>query len=31
MEADGAWKAAFDKNLGPAGLTAPAPPPIDRY
>ena len=31
MEADGAWKAAFDKNLGPAGLTAPTPPPIDRY
>ncbi len=31
MEADGAWKAAFDKNLGPAGITAPAPPPIDRY
>ncbi|MGI9161836.1 MAG: glutamate ABC transporter substrate-binding protein [Mycobacterium sp.] len=31
MEADGAWKAAFDNNLGPAGLTAPAPPPIDRY
>ncbi len=31
MEADGAWKAAFDKNLGPAGITAPTPPPIDRY
>lgn len=31
MEADGAWKAAFDKNLGPAGLTAPAPPALDRY
>jgi glutamate transport system substrate-binding protein len=31
MESDGAWKAAFDKNLGPAGLTAPQPPPIDRY
>ena len=31
MEKDGAWKAAFDKNLGPAGITAPAPPPIDRY
>ena len=31
MEADGAWAAAFDKNLGPAGLTAPTPPPIDRY
>ena len=26
----GAWKAAFDKNLGPAGITAPAPPPIDQ-
>jgi glutamate transport system substrate-binding protein len=31
MEKDGAWKAAFDKNLGPAGITAPAPPQIDRY
>ena len=31
MEADGAWKAAFEKNLGPAGLTAPPPPAIDRY
>ncbi|MCI4676304.1 glutamate ABC transporter substrate-binding protein [Candidatus Mycolicibacterium alkanivorans] len=29
MEADGAWKAAFDKNLGPAGITAPAPPAPD--
>lgn len=27
----GAWKEAFDKNLGPAGITAPAPPQIDRY
>lgn len=26
MEADGAWKAAWDKNLGPAGLPAPTPP-----
>jgi glutamate transport system substrate-binding protein len=26
MESDGAWKAAWDKNLGPAGLPAPAPP-----
>lgn len=26
MEADGAWKAAFDKNLGPAGIATPAPP-----
>ena len=31
MEKDGAWKAAFDKNLGPAGITAPTPPAIDRY
>ena len=31
MEKDGAWKAAFDKNLDPAGITAPAPPSIDRY
>jgi glutamate transport system substrate-binding protein len=30
MEDSGAWKAAFDKNLGPAGITAPAPPPIDQ-
>lgn len=29
MEADGAWKAAFDKNLGPAGITTPAPPVPD--
>lgn len=31
MEADGAWKEAFDKNLGPAGITAPEPPAVDRY
>jgi glutamate transport system substrate-binding protein len=31
MESDGSWKAAFDKNLGPAGITAPTPPPVDRY
>ncbi|WP_197373602.1 glutamate ABC transporter substrate-binding protein [Mycolicibacterium baixiangningiae] len=31
MESSGAWKEAFDKNLGPAGITAPAPPQIDRY
>ena len=31
MEADGAWKAAFEKNLGPAGLATPEPPAIDRY
>ncbi|WP_370508088.1 glutamate ABC transporter substrate-binding protein [Mycobacterium sp. SA01] len=29
MEADGSWKAAFDKNLGPAGVPAPAPPALD--
>jgi glutamate transport system substrate-binding protein len=31
MEESGAWKEAFDKNLGPAGITAPAPPALDRY
>jgi glutamate transport system substrate-binding protein len=30
MADSGAWKDAFDKNLGPAGITAPAPPPIDN-
>lgn len=30
MESSGAWKTAFDKNLGPAGITAPAPPAIDK-
>ncbi|MDA4109809.1 glutamate ABC transporter substrate-binding protein [Mycolicibacterium holsaticum] len=30
MEQDGAWKAAWDKNLGPAGLPAPQPPAIDQ-
>ena len=30
MVSDGAWKEAFDKNLGPAGITAPAPPQVDR-
>jgi glutamate transport system substrate-binding protein len=29
MESDGAWKAAWDKNLGPAGLPAPTPPTPD--
>jgi glutamate transport system substrate-binding protein len=29
MEQDGSWKAAFDRNLGPAGITAPPPPPLD--
>ena len=27
---DGAWKEAFDKNLGPAGITAPTPPTVDK-
>lgn len=31
MEKDGAWKAAFEKNLGPAGIATPAPPQLDRY
>ena len=31
MEQDGAWKAAFEKNLGPAGIPVPNPPPVDRY
>jgi glutamate transport system substrate-binding protein len=30
MEQDGAWKAAWDKNLGPAGIAAPEPPKIDQ-
>jgi glutamate transport system substrate-binding protein len=30
MEESGAWKEAFDKNLGPAGITAPTPPPLDN-
>jgi glutamate transport system substrate-binding protein len=30
MEDSGAWKEAFDKNLGPAGITAPAPPAIEK-
>lgn len=30
MESDGAWKAAFDKNLGPAGIATPAPPALDK-
>jgi His/Glu/Gln/Arg/opine family amino acid ABC transporter permease subunit len=29
MERDGDWKAAFDKNLGPAGISAPPPPALD--
>jgi glutamate transport system substrate-binding protein len=31
MDKDGAWKAAFEKNLGPAGIPTPPPPPLDRY
>ncbi len=31
MEDTGAWQEAFEKNLGPAGITAPTPPPIDQY
>ncbi|MDT5154796.1 MAG: glutamate transport system substrate-binding protein [Mycobacterium sp.] len=30
METDGAWKTAFDKNLGPAGIPTPAPPALDK-
>jgi glutamate transport system substrate-binding protein len=30
MESDGAWKAAFEKNLGPAGIATPTPPPLDK-
>jgi len=29
MQGDGSWKSAFDRNLGPAGITAPAPPQLD--
>jgi len=29
MQRDGDWKAAFDRNLGPAGIAAPPPPPLD--
>ncbi len=29
MQRDGSWAAAFDRNLGPAGISAPPPPPID--
>ncbi|OBK75197.1 glutamate ABC transporter substrate-binding protein [Mycobacterium sp. 1274761.0] len=28
MVSDGAWKSAWDKNLGPAGIPAPAPPAV---
>ncbi|BBY46774.1 glutamate-binding protein (plasmid) [Mycolicibacterium arabiense] len=30
MQADGEWKAAFDRNLGAGGVTAPVPPPLDH-
>ncbi|MHA3022443.1 glutamate ABC transporter substrate-binding protein [Mycobacterium sp. BMJ-28] len=30
METDGAWKSAFEKNLGPAGIATPAPPAVDK-
>ena len=30
MEQEGAWKAAWDNNLGASGLPAPTPPPIDQ-
>lgn len=30
MEADGAWAAAFEKNLGPAGIKTPQPPSIEK-
>jgi His/Glu/Gln/Arg/opine family amino acid ABC transporter permease subunit len=29
MQRDGTWKADFDRNLGPAGIVAPPPPPLD--
>lgn len=28
---NGLWKAAFDATLGKSGVTAPTPPPVDRY
>lgn len=30
MESSGAWKEAFERNLGPAGIPTPAPPAVDR-
>lgn len=30
MISSGAWKEAFEKNLGPAGIQAPTPPTVDR-
>ncbi len=29
MQQEGAWQAAFERNLGPAGIATPAPPPLD--
>ena len=29
--ADGTWEKAFNDNLGPSGMTLPAPPTVDRY
>ncbi|MEA2501575.1 MAG: glutamate transport system substrate-binding protein, partial [Actinomycetota bacterium] len=28
---DGSWAAAFNRTVGTAGVTAPTPPPVDRY
>jgi glutamate transport system substrate-binding protein len=28
---DGSWAAAFNRTVGQAGVTAPTPPPVDRY
>ncbi len=30
METDGAWAAAFEKNLGPAGIKTPTPPAVEK-
>ncbi|MCW2591206.1 MAG: amino acid transporter substrate-binding protein family [Mycobacterium sp.] len=30
MEQDGAWKTAFEKNLGPAGIATPTSPPVEK-
>jgi glutamate transport system substrate-binding protein len=30
MESDGSWQAAFEKNLGPAGIATPAPPTLAK-
>ncbi|MGU3500413.1 glutamate ABC transporter substrate-binding protein [Mycobacterium sp. C31M] len=30
METDGEWAAAFEKNLGPAGIATPEPPAVDK-